>query len=66
MLMPRFDVVTPDELARRMRIWLDGMPVSDVYFWDSIAGMPDDLAEEHVRLLADEVAPQIRDLGLPG
>jgi alkanesulfonate monooxygenase SsuD/methylene tetrahydromethanopterin reductase-like flavin-dependent oxidoreductase (luciferase family) len=66
MLMPRFDVVTPDELARRMRIWLDGMPVSDVYFWDSIAGMPDDLVEEHVRLLADEVAPKIRDLGLPG
>jgi hypothetical protein len=42
------------------------MPVSDVYFWDSIAGMPDDLVEEHVRLLADEVAPKIRDLGLPG
>ena len=65
MLMPRFDVVTPEELVRRMRLWLDGLPVSDVYLWDSIAGMPDDLVAEHVRLLAEEVAPKVRDLGLP-
>lgn len=65
MLMPRFDVVTPEELVRRLRIWLADMPVQDVYLWDSIAGMPDDLADEHVRLLAEEVAPHVRDLGLP-
>ena len=65
MLLPKFDVVTPDELVRRLRVWLDGMPVKDIYFWDSIAGMPDDLVEEHVRLLANEVAPKVRGLGLP-
>ncbi len=64
MLMPRFDVVTPEELVRRMRAWLVELPVSDVYFWDSIAGMPDDLVEEHVRLLATKVAPAVRDLGV--
>ncbi len=64
MLMPRFDVVTPDEAVRRMRAWLTGMPVMDVYFWDSIAGMPDDLVAEHLELLAREVAPAVRDLGL--
>lgn len=64
MLMPSFDVVTPAEAVRRMREWLADLPVMDVYFWDSIAGMPDDLVEEHVELLAREVAPAVRDLGL--
>jgi alkanesulfonate monooxygenase SsuD/methylene tetrahydromethanopterin reductase-like flavin-dependent oxidoreductase (luciferase family) len=64
MLMPSFDVVTPDEAVRRMRAWLADLPVLDVYFWDSIAGMPDDLVDEHVELLAREVAPAVRDLGL--
>lgn len=65
MLMPSFDVVTPEEAVRRMRAWLTDMPVMDVYFWDSIAGMPDDLVAEHLELLAREVAPAVRDLGLP-
>lgn len=64
MLMPSFDVVTPAEAVRRMRAWLADLPVMDVYFWDSIAGMPDDLVDEHVELLAREVAPAVRDLGL--
>jgi alkanesulfonate monooxygenase SsuD/methylene tetrahydromethanopterin reductase-like flavin-dependent oxidoreductase (luciferase family) len=56
---PRFDVVTPDEAVRRLQAWLGGLPVETVFFWESIAGMPDDLAERHVELLAREVAPRV-------
>jgi alkanesulfonate monooxygenase SsuD/methylene tetrahydromethanopterin reductase-like flavin-dependent oxidoreductase (luciferase family) len=63
MAQPRFDVVTPAEAVRRIAAWLNDLPVETVYFWRSIAGMPDDLAEEHVRLLATEVGPALARLG---
>jgi hypothetical protein len=40
------------------------MPVSSVFFWLSVAGMPDDIVERHVELLADQVRPAVVDLGL--
>lgn len=63
MLPPGYDAVTPEEAVRRMEAWIDGLPVSDVFFWDSISGMPEDLTQEHMRLLAAEVAPRIAKLG---
>lgn len=62
---PQFDVVTPAEAIRRMRAWLEPLPVVHAYFWSSIAGMPDALAERHLELLASEVAPAVADLGHP-
>jgi alkanesulfonate monooxygenase SsuD/methylene tetrahydromethanopterin reductase-like flavin-dependent oxidoreductase (luciferase family) len=62
MNMPKFDVVTAAEAVRRLRAWLGGLPVEHAYFWASIAGMPDDLADRHVELLATEVAPAVADL----
>ncbi len=62
MLPPGYDCVTPEEALRRMEAWLGGLPVSDVFFWDSVAGMPDELVEEHMGLLAAEVAPRLREL----
>lgn len=59
---PRFDVVTAEEAVRRVREWLEGLPVVDAHFWDSVAGMPDDLVDEHLELLANEVRPAICDL----
>jgi alkanesulfonate monooxygenase SsuD/methylene tetrahydromethanopterin reductase-like flavin-dependent oxidoreductase (luciferase family) len=59
---PRIDVVTPHEAARRIRAWLDPLPVVHGYFWATIAGMPDDLAERHLELLA-ELAPLVADVG---
>lgn len=59
---PRFDVVDPDEAVRRLRAWLEPLPARHVFFWDAIAGMPGDLADEHVRLLATRVMPRIADL----
>jgi alkanesulfonate monooxygenase SsuD/methylene tetrahydromethanopterin reductase-like flavin-dependent oxidoreductase (luciferase family) len=59
MAAPNFDVVTPEEAIRRLRIWLGELPVETVYFWYSIAGMPDDLTQRHVELLAGCVAPAL-------
>jgi alkanesulfonate monooxygenase SsuD/methylene tetrahydromethanopterin reductase-like flavin-dependent oxidoreductase (luciferase family) len=57
---PRFDVVTAEEAVRRMREWLAASPVEHAFFWDSAAGMPAELADRHVELLATEVAPALR------
>jgi alkanesulfonate monooxygenase SsuD/methylene tetrahydromethanopterin reductase-like flavin-dependent oxidoreductase (luciferase family) len=63
MTSPSADVVTPEEAVRRLSLWLGELPVEHVYFWLSIAGMPDDLVERHVELLATEVAPALRSIG---
>lgn len=47
---PRFGVFTPEEAAAHVRSLTDGLPVTQVYLWASIAGMPDDLAARHVEL----------------
>jgi hypothetical protein len=39
--------------------------VVDVFFWDAIAGMPDDLIDRHIELLATKVAPAVAELGRP-
>ena len=57
---PRFDVVTAKEAIRRLRPWLASMPVTDVFLWESIAGMPEDLACRHVELVATELRPALR------
>jgi alkanesulfonate monooxygenase SsuD/methylene tetrahydromethanopterin reductase-like flavin-dependent oxidoreductase (luciferase family) len=62
---PAFDVVTPDDAIARLRAWLAGLPVKHVYFWASIAGMPDDLITRHIELLATTVAPAVAEIGLP-
>jgi alkanesulfonate monooxygenase SsuD/methylene tetrahydromethanopterin reductase-like flavin-dependent oxidoreductase (luciferase family) len=62
-VLPRFDVVTPAAAAERLTAWLDGLPVEHVYLWASIAGMPDDLVQEHVALLAELQGMVLRDPG---
>jgi alkanesulfonate monooxygenase SsuD/methylene tetrahydromethanopterin reductase-like flavin-dependent oxidoreductase (luciferase family) len=64
-VLPRFDVVTPEAAVERIGTWLHGLPVVHVYFWLSIAGMPDHLAERHIELLADQVAPALAGHGAP-
>ncbi len=51
--LPRFDVVTGEQAAGRVRAMLGELPVEHIYFWMSIAGMPDDVAERHIELLAE-------------
>ncbi len=64
-LPPRFDVVTPDDAIERVTRWLGPMPVQHVYLWESVAGMPDDLADRHVELVSTRLAPALAGVGLP-
>lgn len=57
---PKIDVVTPVEAARRIEEWLGGLPVEHAFFWESVAGMPDPIADRHLELLATELAPLLR------
>ena len=52
---PRFQVLTPEAAVAAVREQTDGLPVEQVYFWASIAGMPDDLVQRHVELVATEL-----------
>lgn len=61
-ILPRFDVVTVEQAAERLLPWLESMPVAHLYFWGSIAGMPDDLVDRHIELLAGGLAPALRSL----
>ena len=63
---PAFDVVTPEEAIDRLTRWLGPLPVVDVYLWESIAGMPDDLADRHVELVASRLAPALAGVGATG
>ncbi|MDQ2622583.1 MAG: LLM class flavin-dependent oxidoreductase [Actinomycetota bacterium] len=65
-LLPRFDVVTPARAFERLEPWLSRLPVEHLYFWGSIAGMPDDLVDRHIELLTGELAPMLTGLGIPG
>jgi len=61
-MLPRFDVVTPEEAFARIEPWVAPLPAEHLYFWGSIAGMPDDLTDRHIELLAGELAPRLRGL----
>ncbi|MCU1457858.1 MAG: luxA [Actinomycetia bacterium] len=58
--LPGFAVLTPDDAIARVLQRTADLPVEHVYFWASIAGMPDDLADRHVELLLSRVAPAVR------
>jgi alkanesulfonate monooxygenase SsuD/methylene tetrahydromethanopterin reductase-like flavin-dependent oxidoreductase (luciferase family) len=58
-LPPRLHVLVPDDAVRLLRSWLGDLPVVDVFLWESIAGMPDDIAERHVELVATKLAPAL-------
>jgi alkanesulfonate monooxygenase SsuD/methylene tetrahydromethanopterin reductase-like flavin-dependent oxidoreductase (luciferase family) len=50
--LPNFDIVTLEDAAKRLHEWLSPLPVGEVFFWDSIAAMPDSIVDEHLELLA--------------
>jgi alkanesulfonate monooxygenase SsuD/methylene tetrahydromethanopterin reductase-like flavin-dependent oxidoreductase (luciferase family) len=56
---PGFDVLTPEALVTRLREDFGDLPVDTVFFWHSVAGMPDELVEHHVGGLADVVTPGV-------
>lgn len=48
--IPGLSVLTPEETVERIRSAVDGLPVTDIYVWASIAAMPDDVAARHLEL----------------
>jgi hypothetical protein len=60
--LPRFLVATPEDAAPRINRHLAGRPVQEVFFWTSIAGMPDDLVDEHVELVCRELGPRLTEV----
>lgn len=59
-LSSRMQVMSADDAIAVVREHIAGLPVSDIFFWMSVAGMPDDLVERHLALLASRVAPALR------
>jgi alkanesulfonate monooxygenase SsuD/methylene tetrahydromethanopterin reductase-like flavin-dependent oxidoreductase (luciferase family) len=56
---PRFEVLTPEDAATRLAALAEGVPLEQVYCWASIAGMPDDLVDRHLELLATRLRPLV-------
>jgi hypothetical protein len=52
---PRFGVFTPEGAAAHIRAVTADVPAVQVYLWNSIAGMPADLAERHVELVCTDL-----------
>lgn len=52
-------VCTVEEAAGVLAARLAGLPVRHIYFWLTVAGMPDDLAERHVELLCTQLRPAL-------
>jgi alkanesulfonate monooxygenase SsuD/methylene tetrahydromethanopterin reductase-like flavin-dependent oxidoreductase (luciferase family) len=56
------EVMTPEALVARVAEEVKDLPAHEVYFWLSIAGMPDDLVQRHLELLCGEVRPRLARL----
>lgn len=52
---------TADDVAARIREVTAGAPVETIFFWASIAGMPEDDVARHVRAICTQLAPRLAD-----
>ena len=59
---PRLGVLGLEEAVELLRQWLPRMPAREIFFWSSIAGMPDELALRHVELVCTELRDALADL----
>ncbi|MCU1389931.1 MAG: luxA 2 [Ilumatobacteraceae bacterium] len=50
---------TPEDVATRIRTATAGAPIETVFFWASIAGMPEAMVAEHVRTICTQLAPAL-------
>ncbi len=57
--IPGLRVLTPADAVDAIRVATADAPVEHAYLWASVAGMPDDLVERHVELLATQVRPHL-------
>jgi alkanesulfonate monooxygenase SsuD/methylene tetrahydromethanopterin reductase-like flavin-dependent oxidoreductase (luciferase family) len=56
-------LLTPDQAIDEIEKRTRGLPVSGLFCHNRICGMPDDLSERHVELMATAVKPAIQSLG---
>lgn len=56
----RLQVLTPDEYVEYVKTVTKDLPVAEVHSWANIAGMPNELAYEHIELMATKVKPQLQ------
>jgi hypothetical protein len=59
---PRVGVLSVEEAAELLRAWLPRMPALEIFFWSSIAGMPDELVRRHVELACTDLRDALADL----
>jgi alkanesulfonate monooxygenase SsuD/methylene tetrahydromethanopterin reductase-like flavin-dependent oxidoreductase (luciferase family) len=64
-LSVRLEVLTPDQAVTEILRRTEGMPVKHVYFWMSIAGMPNEMVERHLELLFTKVVPALGGSSTP-
>ena len=57
-VIPPIEVLDEADAVTRLRQLTDGVPAEEIYLWASIAGMPDDIVQRHLELLA-KVRPQL-------
>ena len=48
----RLQVLTPQDAAAQIAASIEGMPVTDVFCFERIGGLADDLVDRHVELVA--------------
>ncbi|MFM2070186.1 MAG: hypothetical protein RLZZ623_449 [Actinomycetota bacterium] len=48
---------TPDAVAAAVRQQVGDAPVDEVFIWSSIAGMPEQMVADHIRLIATRLRP---------
>jgi hypothetical protein len=57
-----FDVLTVQEAVAFVVDAVGELPVTDVFFWSSIAGMPDALVDRHVELVCGGLRQRLNQL----
>ena len=57
------EVLSPEAVINRVADQTRDLPVHEVYFWLSIAGMPDESVQRHLELLCGQVRPALAPLG---
>jgi alkanesulfonate monooxygenase SsuD/methylene tetrahydromethanopterin reductase-like flavin-dependent oxidoreductase (luciferase family) len=51
-VIPPIEVLASADATARLRQLTDGVPAEEIYLWASVAGMPDDIVQRHIELLA--------------
>jgi len=57
-VIPPIEVLDADDAVTRLGQLTTGVPAEEIYLWASIAGMPDDIVQRHIELLA-AIRPQL-------